>query len=361
MSDIVIDTDNGGNVDTANGTTIRPMSDTLISSMSDTLISPMKGRFAPSPTGHLHLGNLWIAMLSWLQVKQQQGTFVLRMEDIDIQRAKRQYGGDLLDDLEWFGLTWDEGPRVGGPHESYWQSERYPLYEAQIAKWQESGLVYPCYCNRARLQSIASAPHGHEGIAHYDGRCRHLSEGERQTLGERKNPSWRMKVEPRLYEFTVFWQGSQREELIPAQDDFIVRRADGMFAYNLAVVMDDIAMGITHIVRGYDLLPAVAGQLWLYECLGAKVPHYAHAPLIVDEEGYRLSKRQQSITLRELRMSGYSASMILGHLALAAGLVSSSQTDKFGGLTWETLLNCSLDNNYLKKPQIKLTNFDVLI
>ena len=103
MSDIVIDTDNGGNVDTANGTTIRPMSDTLISSMSDTLISPMKGRFAPSPTGHLHLGNLWIAMLSWLQVKQQQGTFVLRMEDIDIQRAKRQYGEDLLDDLEWFG------------------------------------------------------------------------------------------------------------------------------------------------------------------------------------------------------------------------------------------------------------------
>ena len=192
-------------------------------------------------------------MLSWLQVKQQQGTFVLRMEDIDIQRAKRQYGEDLLDDLEWFGLTWDEGPRVGGPHESYWQSERYPLYEAQIAKWQESGLVYPCYCNRARLQSIASAPHGHEGIAHYDGRCRHLSEGERQTLGERKNPSWRMKVEPRLYEFTDFWQGSQREELIPAQDDFIVRRADGMFAYNLAVVMDDIAMGITHIVRGYDL------------------------------------------------------------------------------------------------------------
>lgn len=328
---------------------------------SNTTIYSTKGRFAPSPTGHLHLGNLWIAMLSWLQVKQQRATFVLRMEDIDTQRAKRQYGEDLLDDLEWFGLTWDEGPRVGGPQESYWQSERYPLYEAQIIKWQAEGLVYPCYCNRSRLQSIASAPHGHEGIAHYDGHCRHLSEAERLEYEVHKNPSWRMKVEPRQYEFNDFWQGPQTAELIPAQDDFIVRRADGMFAYNLAVVMDDIAMGITDIVRGYDLLPAVGGQLWLYECLGAKPPCYAHAPLVVDHEGYRLSKRQQSITLRELRMSGYSASMILGKLALAAGLILPSQLQKFDRLTWQDLLNSTLDNNYLKQSQIILTNFDVLI
>lgn len=325
------------------------------------MINKIKGRFAPSPTGHLHLGNLWIAMLSWLQVKQQQGTFVLRMEDIDIQRAKRQFGEDLLDDLEWFGLTWDEGPRAGGPDGSYWQSERYPIYEAQITKWQDQGLVYPCYCNRARLQSIASAPHGHEGIAHYDGHCRNLSESERHAYESHKTPSWRMKVESRIYEFNDFWQGPQKAELIPAQDDFIVRRADGMFAYNLAVVMDDIAMGITDIVRGFDLLPAVGGQLWLYECFGAEPPRYAHAPLVVDSEGYRLSKRQQSITLRELRMSGCSAPMILGRLAVAAGLVMPSQLQKFGSLSWENLLNYSLDNNYLKQAQIRLTNLDVLI
>lgn len=321
----------------------------------------MKGRFAPSPTGYIHLGNVWIAMLAWLAVKQQGGTFVLRMEDIDTQRAKRSLGEALLDDLEWLGLTWDEGPRMGGPAGTYWQSERYDSYEKQLNKWQASGLIYPCYCNRARLQSVASAPHGHEGIAHYDGHCRNLSPLMRAELSQYKEPSWRMKVSKRSYEFMDRWQGVQHEELWPAEDDFIVKRADGMFAYNLAVVMDDIAMGITDVVRGYDLLPAVASQLWLYECLGESAPNYGHAPLVVDQEGHRLSKRQQSITLRDLRASGYSASMILGRLALAAGLVSRKQMGRFESLTWSDLLVGNIENISLKQKEIKLTNFDIVI
>lgn len=321
----------------------------------------MKGRFAPSPTGHIHLGNVWIAMLAWLSVQQQQGTFLVRMEDIDTQRAKRSLGEDLLDDLEWLGLTWDEGPRVGGAAGPYWQSERYSLYEAQVQAWAKEGILYPCYCNRARLQSISSAPHGHEGIAHYDGHCRYLSETECQQLRLQKVPSWRMKVANREYDFTDCWQGTQHAQLWPGADDFIVKRADGMFAYNLAVVMDDIAMGVTEVIRGYDLLPAVGAQLWLYESLGAPAPTYGHAPLVVDEKGYRLSKRQQSITLRELRQSGYSGAMILGRLALAAGLVTTKQVGPFETLTWSALVKGNIENLSLKQQQVKLTNFDIVI
>lgn len=318
-----------------------------------------KGRFAPSPTGQLHLGNIWVALLSYLHIKQQGGRYVVRMEDIDTQRSKRSLGEAQLDDLEWLGIEWDEGPRVGGPDGPYWQSERYDLYEAQLEEWRKADKIYPCYCNRARLHSISSAPHGQDGIAYYDGKCRHLTEAERQAM--EKTPSWRLKAESRNYHFTDIWQGEHDVMLQPEVDDFVVRRADNMFAYNLAVVYDDIAMGITEIIRGYDLLPAVAHQLWIYELLGAQPPQYGHVPLIVDEEGYRLSKRQRSITIKELRESGYSASMIIGRLALQAGFVKPGQIDLQTGLTVNQLLAINFDNLSLKLHQIKLTNFDIEI
>lgn len=183
----------------------------------------------------------------------------------------------------------------------------------------------------------------------------------RHQLYSQKEPSWRLKVAKRRYEFMDSWQGLQSQELWPGTDDFVVKRADGMFAYNLAVVMDDIAMGITDVVRGYDLLPAVASQLWLYEVLDESAPIYWHAPLVVDEDGYRLSKRQQSITLRELRESGYSAPMILGRLALAAGLVSRKALGPGETLSWSALLDSNIENLSLKQQQIKLTNFDIVI
>lgn len=318
-----------------------------------------KGRFAPSPTGQLHLGNIWVALLSYLHIKQQGGLYVLRMEDIDTQRSKRSLGEAQLDDLEWLGLTWDEGPRVGGAHGPYWQSERYDLYEAQLEQWRQQDKIYPCYCNRARLHSISSAPHGQEGIAYYDGHCRHLTDEERST--QTKTPSWRLKVERRTYSFTDIWQGEQQAVLQPEVDDFVVKRADNMFAYNLAVVYDDIAMGITEVIRGYDLLPAVGHQLWLYELMGSTAPQYGHVPLIVDSEGYRLSKRQRSITVKELRESGYSAAMIIGRLALEAGLVEASQLNKWQGISMDQLQTIKFDNFFLKQHQIKLTNFDIEI
>lgn len=321
----------------------------------------MKGRFAPSPTGHLHLGNIWVALLSWLHCKQQKGTYVLRMEDIDTQRSKRDLGEQQMDDLEWLGFTWDEGPRVGGPNGPYWQSERSHLYESVLSKWREAGQIYPCFCNRARLHSISSAPHGAEGIVHYDGHCRDLTKSEQDLLREKKDPSWRLKVKAREYTFNDIWQGTQQAVVRPLYDDFVVKRADQMYAYNLAVVYDDIHMGITEVIRGYDLLPAVGAQLWLYEVFNELAPTYGHVPLVVDEDGYRLSKRQKSITIKELREAGYSSGMILGHLALAAGIVKESQLERFHSLSLDSLKDVYFENSYLKEKEIKLTNFDIEI
>ncbi|MBD8976113.1 tRNA glutamyl-Q(34) synthetase GluQRS [Veillonella magna] len=321
----------------------------------------MKGRFAPSPTGHIHLGNAWIAMLSYISTRQQQGSYVLRMEDIDYVRAKRSLGEDLLDDLEWLGFDWDEGPRTGGPDGPYWQSERYDRYTEILDAWQEKGRIYPCYCNRARLQSIASAPHPGEPPHSYDGHCRHLSADERKALCSKKDPSWRLCCDTRSVYFNDTWQGPQLYELQAATHDCVVRRADGMFAYNLAVVLDDAAMGVTEIVRGYDLLDSTPIQLYIYDVLGKEPPIYKHAPLIVDSEGYRLSKRQQSITIRELKASGFSAAMIWGRLALLGGLVDESMLGPHRTITLAELRNMKLNFAKLKCPSIRLTNFDIKV
>lgn len=321
----------------------------------------MKGRFAPSPTGHIHLGNVWIAMLSYISTRQQQGSYVLRMEDIDYVRAKRSLGEDLLDDLEWLGFDWDEGPRTGGPDGPYWQSERYDRYTEILDAWQEKGCIYPCYCNRARLQSIASAPHPEEPPHSYDGHCRYLSADERKALRSKKDPSWRLCCDTRSVYFNDTWQGPQLYELQAATHDCVVRRADGMFAYNLAVVLDDAAMGVTEIVRGYDLLDSTPIQLYIYDVLGKEPPIYKHAPLIVDSEGYRLSKRQQSITIRELKASGFSAAMIWGRLALLGGLVDESMLGPHRTITLAELRNMKLNFAKLKCPSIRLTNFDIKV
>ena len=321
----------------------------------------MKGRFAPSPTGHIHLGNAWIAMLSYISTRQQQGSYVLRMEDIDYVRAKRSLGEDLLDDLEWLGFDWDEGPRTGGPDGPYWQSERYDRYTEILDAWQEKGCIYPCYCNRARLQSIASAPHPEEPPHSYDGHCRYLSADERKALRSKKDPSWRLCCDTRSVYFNDTWQGPQLYELQAATHDCVVRRADGMFAYNLAVVLDDAAMGVTEIVRGYDLLDSTPIQLYIYDVLGKEPPIYKHAPLIVDSEGYRLSKRQQSITIRELKASGFSAAMIWGRLALLGGLVDESMLGPHRTITLAELRNMKLNFAKLKCPSIRLTNFDIKV
>ena len=291
----------------------------------------MKGRFAPSPTGYIHLGNVWIALLSYISTRQQKGTYVVRMEDIDLQRSKRELGEALLDDLEWLGFEWDEGPRIGGSESTYWQSERQEYYANILECLALEKLIYPCFCNRARLQSIASAPHVGEVVHRYDGHCRHIDEEEVKALFAEKDPSLRLSIDSCDIEFTDRWQGVQYIHLEGELDDYVLRRGDGMYAYNLAVVLDDIAMGITEVVRGDDLLDTTGQQIYLYktlqQCLQTKnitVPSYGHAPLLIDSEGHRLSKRQKSITIRELRDNQWSANRILGELAIAGGLVEAS-------------------------------------
>ena len=291
----------------------------------------MKGRFAPSPTGYIHLGNVWIALLSYISTRQQKGTYVVRMEDIDLQRSKRELGEALLDDLEWLGFEWDEGPLIGGSESTYWQSERQEYYANILECLALEKLIYPCFCNRARLQSIASAPHVGEVIHRYDGHCRHIDEGEVKMLSAEKDPSLRLSIDSCDIEFIDRWQGVQHIHLEGELDDYVLRRGDGMYAYNLAVVLDDIAMGITEVIRGDDLLDTTGQQIYLYktlqQCLHSKnikVPSYGHAPLLIDSEGHRLSKRQKSITIRELRDNQWSANRIIGELAIAGGLVKAN-------------------------------------
>ena len=290
----------------------------------------MKGRFAPSPTGYIHLGNVWIALLSYVSTKQQKGQYVVRMEDIDTQRSKRELGEALLDDLEWLGFEWDEGPRVGGPESTYWQRERQTYYRDILEHLALEKLIYPCFCNRTRLQSIASAPHVGEIIHRYDGHCRHLEDKLIKEFMTSKEPSLRLAVNSCDIDFVDRWQGFQHIRLEGELDDYVLRRGDGMYAYNLAVVLDDIAMGITEVIRGDDLLETTGQQIYLYKTLQSsftskniQIPSYGHAPLLIDSEGHRLSKRQKSITIRELRENQWSPNRILGELAIAGGLVEA--------------------------------------
>lgn len=278
----------------------------------------MRGRFAPSPTGYIHLGNVWTAFLAWLQVRQQKGTLILRIEDIDEQRSKPEYTQALLEDLAWLGLDWDEGPGKGGPYGPYIQQERYSLYEKALQELQAKHLLYPCYCSRARLQAIGAPHEGEHRL--YDGHCYGMPEEQRRQMD--RKPSWRVHVPHVSVSFTDGSYGPFSDYLPRVCGDFVVRRADGLYAYQLAVAVDDGSMGITHVLRGRDLLSSTAQQIWLMEVLGYTPPSYTHVPMLIDASGNRLSKRQQGITVRSLRDCGVQADAILSALALAGGLVS---------------------------------------
>jgi glutamyl-tRNA synthetase len=281
-------------------------------------VNYMRGRFAPSPTGYIHLGNVWTAFLAWLQVRQQKGTLILRIEDIDEQRSKPEYTQALLEDLAWLGLDWDEGPGKGGPYGPYIQQERYSLYEKALQELQAKHLLYPCYCSRARLQAIGAPHEGEHRL--YDGHCYGMPEEQRRQMD--RKPSWRVHVPHVSVSFTDGSYGPFSDYLPRVCGDFVVRRADGLYAYQLAVAVDDGSMGITHVLRGRDLLSSTAQQIWLMEVLGYTPPSYTHVPMLIDASGNRLSKRQQGITVRSLRDRGVQADAILSALALAGGLVS---------------------------------------
>lgn len=268
----------------------------------------MTGRFAPSPSGRMHLGNAFSALMAWLSVRRQGGEMVLRMEDLDPDRCRPEYAEILKDDLRWLGLDWDR--------EQTPQRQRTAAYEAQFQRLSDLGLVYPCYCTRGELHA-ASAPHAADGRVIYAGTCRDLTAAQRAA--KTKAPAWRLAVPDRTYGFDDGVQGHFEENLAQDCGDFIIRRADGVYAYQLAVVTDDGQGGITEVVRGMDLLDSTPRQLYLYELLGLTPPKFYHVPLLTAPDGRRLSKRDRDLDLSVLRQT-VTAESLVGKLAALAGI-----------------------------------------
>ena len=295
-------------------------------------MSSCVGRFAPTPSGRMHLGNVFSALMAWASVRSQNGSLILRIEDLDIRAHNPQYTSLLLDDLQWLGLTWDKGP--------YYQSKRTELYQEALLDLRQQGLLYPCFCSRADLHA-AQAPHASDGTYVYAGTCRNLSQSERKELSSHKIPATRIHVPNKIYAFEDKVYGSTSQNLAESCGDFIVQRADGVFAYQLAVVVDDADMGITEVVRGSDLLSSTPRQLYLQDMLGLSHPTYAHLPLLVAPDGRRLSKRNHDLDLGVLRSQGKTPEEILGFLAYCVGLAEENEplsaVQIANRFSWETL------------------------
>ncbi|HEX6746704.1 MAG TPA: tRNA glutamyl-Q(34) synthetase GluQRS [Longimicrobium sp.] len=288
----------------------------------------MRGRFAPSPTGALHLGNARTALLAWLQARAAGGAFVMRVEDLDFGRVRPGVMETQLDELRWLGLDWDEGPDVGGPHAPYVQSLRGERYDEALRTLAARGLLFECACSRRDIAAAASAPHAGEEGPRYPGTCRERradpSAPSLMAHG-RSLVALRMRVETGEVCFDDLLMG--RCCFAPAEEtgDFVVRRKDGAAAYQLAVVVDDAAMEITHVVRGGDLLSSTARQLLVYRALDLPEPAFLHVPLMLGDDGERLAKRHGSVSLDELRSRGVSAKRVTGWLAATCGLADEDE------------------------------------
>lgn len=295
-------------------------------------MGPCVGRFAPTPSGRMHLGNVFSALMAWASARSQNGNFILRIEDLDVRAHNPQYTSYLLDDLQWLGLTWDKGP--------FYQSKRTELYQEALLKLQQQELLYPCFCSRADLHA-AQAPHVSDGTYIYAGNCRNLSPDKREELSKHKIPATRLRVPNKTYTFKDRVYGLISQNLTESCGDFIVQRADGVFAYQLAVVIDDADMGITEVVRGSDLLSSTPRQLYLQDVLGLSHPQYAHLPLLVAPDGRRLSKRNRDLDLGTLRSQGKTPEEILGFLAYCVGLAEIeeplSAVQVASRFSWDTL------------------------
>ena len=269
-------------------------------------MSDVVGRFAPTPSGRMHLGNVFAALISWLSVKARGGAWVLRMEDLDTLRTSEEFAEILRQDLLWLGLGWDR--------ETEPQSRRAPVYDRYFAVLQEMGLLYPCYCTRSQLHSV-NAPHLSDGTYVYPGTCRDLTQ-----IPAGRAPAWRVKVPDRTFTVEDMGQGHYEMNLAKDCGDFVVRRADGVYVYQLAVTVDDGVAGVTEVVRGMDLLSSAPRQMYLQEMLGFARPEYGHVPMLLSADGRRLSKRDRDLDLGVLRQR-MTPEDLLGSLAFAAGLI----------------------------------------
>ena len=257
----------------------------------------------------MHLGNVFSALMAWLSVRSQGGEMVLRMEDLDTLRTSGEYAEILREDLAWLGLDYDR--------ETPPQSTRGQTYDGYFRRLEAAGLLYPCYCTRSQLHSV-NAPHLSDGTYVYPGTCRNLTEAQRRAI--HRAPAWRVQVPDREWSLEDRVQGQYRLNLARECGDMVVRRADGVYVYQLAVTVDDGEAGVTEVVRGMDLLSSAPRQMYLQELFGFPHPVYAHVPMLLAPDGRRLSKRDRDLDLGELRKCKTPAE-ITGHLAFAAGLI----------------------------------------
>jgi glutamyl-tRNA synthetase len=247
----------------------------------------------------------------------------MRLEDADLLRVRPGMEARILSELRWLGLDWDEGPDLGGPCAPYRQSERMAGYAGALSRLRREGLAYPCFCSRAEIAAAALAPHGPgDDGPRYPGTCRDLAPGEAARLAGRRKPAWRFRVPPGPVRFEDGLRGPQSVDVAAATGDFVVMRADDVPAYQLAVVVDDAAMGVTEVVRGDDLLPSTGRQLLLYQALAAEPPAFAHVPLVLGPDGERLAKRHAALSLGELRQRGADPRAVVGLLAGLTGLAA---------------------------------------
>lgn len=284
------------------------------------------GRFAPTPSGRMHLGNVFAALIAWLSVRSRNGSLVLRMEDLDTMRTSGGFAEVLRQDLLWLGLNWDG--------ETAPQSQRSAVYDRYFAQLQDLGLLYPCYCTRSQLHNV-NAPHLSDGTYVYAGTCRNLAQPPKD-----RSPSWRVMVPDREFVVNDFCQGTFRQNLSTDCGDFVVRRADGCYVYQLAVTVDDGEAGVTEVVRGMDLLGSAPRQMYLQELFGFAHPSYGHVPMLLAPDGRRLSKRDQDLDLGQLRLR-LKPEELIGKLAAAAGLLDRyepiSAAELASVFTWERL------------------------
>lgn len=276
---------------------------------------PVIGRFAPTPSGRLHLGNFLCALLAYLSVRRAGGRFLLRIEDLDVPRCPERLCRQAVEDLSWFGFRWDAPP--------LFQSERSPIYQAHLDRLDAQGLIYPCFCTRSQLHASA-APNLGDTQYVYPGTCANLTPDEIALFSQSRRPALRLRVPDEDIGFCDGLYGPQRENLARDCGDFILRRSDGLFGYQLAVVVDDALSGVNQVVRGRDILSATPRQMYLLRCLGYPVPEYIHIPLLTDSHGRRLAKREHDLDLSSLSRR-YTAQELLGMLAFCAGIIDEDR------------------------------------
>ncbi len=302
-------------------------------------MAAVKGRFAPTPSGNMHVGNALCYLLAWLSARSQGGGVVLRFEDTDLLRMRPGAVEQTFSDLLWLGLDWEEGPAPDERGGEYFQSCRTEIYNKYFDELRARGMVYPCFCSRRDVR-LVSAPHESDRAAVYPGSCRDLSPREVEERMKQRAPAWRLRLGDETVGFRDALRGEFSCEILREYGDFPIRRADGVYCYQFTTALDDALMGVSEIVRSRDLLASAPWQILVQRLFGREPGVYVHIPMLLDEEGKRMAKRDFSLSLREIRRR-YTAEETLGALAFLAGLIEEPAPCRIGELvplfTWERL------------------------